>query len=219
MSLQLRAELVATARRMSELGLTPGTSGNASARTAAGFLVTPSGLPYSELVPDDLVELPLRGEPRPGQRTPSTEWQLHRDIYAARPDAAAIVHTHSLHCTTIACLRRPIPALHYMIALAGTDEIPCADYATFGTRELADNVVRALGRGAAALMANHGMVALGGSCAAALKLAAEIETLASLYWHALQIGEPAILDGAELARVRARFAGYGQPRPRPKRSW
>src|SRR5687767_13273881 len=111
MTLQLREELVATARRMSELGLTPGTSGNVSVRTARGFLVTPSGLPYGELRGDDAVAVDLDGTIRPGQRAPSTEWRLHRDLMAARPDAAAIVHTHSLFCTTLACLRRPIPAI------------------------------------------------------------------------------------------------------------
>ena len=216
MTLHLRGELVQTARRMSELGLTPGMSGNVSARTSSGFLVTPSGLPYSELSPNDLVELRMDGSVRPGQRTPSTEWRLHLDIYAARPDAHAIVHTHSLFCTTVACLRRPIPALHYMVVLSGGDEIPCADYATFGSPELAASVVRALGTGHACLMANHGMVALGGTLPAALKLAAEVETLASQYWHAAQLGAPHVLDRDELARVRRRFAEYGQPR-RPRR--
>jgi L-fuculose-phosphate aldolase len=215
-TLHLRGELVQTARRMSELGLTPGMSGNVSARTSSGFLVTPSGMPYAELSPDDLVELRMDGSPRPGQRAPSTEWRLHLDIYAARPDAHAIVHTHSLFCTTVACLRRPIPALHYMVVLAGGDEIPCADYATFGSPELAASVVRALGGGQACLMANHGMVALGGTLPAALRLAAEVETLASQYWHAAQLGAPHILDRDELARVRRRFAEYGQPR-RPRR--
>lgn len=216
MTLHLREELVVTARRMSELGLTPGMSGNVSVRSASGFLVTPSGMPYSELRGTDAVEVRADGSLRPGQRAPSTEWRLHRDIYAARPDAQAIVHTHSLFCTTVACLRRPIPALHYVIVLAGSDEIPCAEYATFGSPELATSVVRALGGGQACLMANHGMVALGSTLAAALRLAAEIETLAAQYWHAAQLGSPYVLDRDELQRVRHRFAEYGQPR-RPRR--
>jgi len=217
--MRLRDDLVATARRMSELGLTPGTSGNVSVRTPSGMLITPSGIPYPELVPDDLVDVREGGHVRPGQRTPSSEWQLHRDIFAARSDTQAIVHTHSLYCTTLACLRRPIPAIHYMIALSGRDEIPCADYATYGTPELAANVVRALETGRAALMANHGMVALGDSLPTALRLAAEIETLAAQYWHAMQLGVPAILDHDEVARVRHKFGEYGQQRPRIKRSW
>ena len=109
MTQALRDELIATARRMSELGLAPGTTGNVSVRTTRGFLITPSGLPYDQLRTDDLVAIALDGTVRPGQRAPSTEWQLHRDLLAARPDAHAIVHTHSLFCTTVACLRRPIP--------------------------------------------------------------------------------------------------------------
>ena len=214
MTLHLRGGLVQTARRMSELGLSPGMSGNVSARTQSGLLVTPSGMPYGDLTPEDAVEVRMDGSLRPGQHTPSSEWQLHRDIYAARPDAGAIVHTHSLFCTTVACLRRPIPAIHYMVVLAGADEIPCAEYATFGSPELAASVVRALGAGHACLMANHGMVALGPTLPATLKLAAEVETLASQYWHAVQLGTPHVLGAEELGRVRRRFTGYGQPRRR-----
>jgi L-fuculose-phosphate aldolase len=216
---RLREELVATARRMSDLGLTPGMSGNVSVRTPTGMLVTPSGMPYGELVPDDAVEVKPDGSMRAGQRTPSSEWQLHRDILGARQDVQAIVHTHSLFCTTISCLRREIPAIHYMVVLAGADSIPCADYATFGSAQLALNAVTALRGGNACLLANHGMVALGGSLAQALRVAAEVETLASQYWHAAQIGSPHILDHDELVKVRARFAEYGQTKPRPKRSW
>jgi L-fuculose-phosphate aldolase len=216
---RLREDLIVTARRMSELGLTPGMSGNVSVRTPTGLLVTPSGMPYGELVPDDAVELKADGSMRAGQRTPTSEWQLHRDILGARPDVGAIVHTHSLFCTTIACLRREIPAIHYMVVLAGSDAIPCADYATFGSAELALNAVVALRGGNACLLANHGMVALGETLAQALRLAAEVETLASQYWHAAQLGTPHVLDRDELIKVRARFAGYGQSRSRAKRSW
>jgi len=219
MMTRLREDLIATARRMSELGLTPGMSGNVSVRTPTGLLVTPSGMPYGDLVPDDAVEMKADGSMRAGQRTPTSEWQLHRDILGARPDVGAIVHTHSLFCTTIACLRREIPAIHYMVVLAGSDAIPCAEYATFGSAELAVNAVVALRGGNACLLANHGMIALGETLAQALRLAAEVETLASQYWHAAQLGTPHILDRDELLKVRARFAGYGQSRSRPKRSW
>lgn len=214
MTQALRDELVATARRMSELGLCPGTSGNASVRlhTDGGFLVTPSGMPYDQLSADDLVAIDLDGTIHPDQRVPSTEWRLHRDLYAARPDAHAIVHTHSPYCTTVACLRRAIPAIHYMIVLAGSDEIPCADYATYGTPELAAAVVRALGFGRACLMANHGMVALGDTLPAALSLASEIEVLAAHYWRAVQLGPPHILTADELDAVRHQYASYGQLR-------
>jgi L-fuculose-phosphate aldolase len=214
-SLRLREELIATARRMSELGLTPGMSGNVSVRTSAGMLITPSGLPYAGLVADDAVEVKMDGSARPGQKAPSTEWRLHRDILASRADVAAVVHTHSLYSTALAMLRRDIPAVHYMIVLANADSIPCAEYATFGSAELALAAVTALRGGHACLLANHGMVALGQTLAGALRLAAEVETLAAQYWHAAQIGTPHILDRDELARVRARFAEYGQA----KRRW
>jgi L-fuculose-phosphate aldolase len=218
MTMRLRDELVATAKRMSELGLTPGMSGNVSVRSPAGLLVTPSGMPYAELRPDDAVEMKLDGAIRPGQRAPSTEWRLHRDILGARQDVQAIVHTHSLFCTTVSMLRRAIPPVHYMIVLAGSDEIPCAEYATFGSAQLALNAVTALRGGDACLLANHGMVALGRSLPAALKLAAEVETLAAQYWHAAQVGTPFVLDRAQLLEVRDRFAEYGQRPKGPKRS-
>ncbi len=219
MTMRLREDLVATARRMSDLGLTPGMSGNVSVRGPASLFVTPSGMPYGELIADDAVEIKLDGTVKPGQRTPSSEWQLHRDILGARQDIQAIVHTHSLFCTTLSTLRREIPAIHYMVVLAGSDAIPCAEYATFGSAKLALNAVSALRGGNACLLANHGMVALGSSLAGALKLAAEVETLASQYWHAAQLGAPTVLDREELAAVRKQFAEYGQQRPKTRRSW
>ena len=223
MTQQLRDELIATARRMSELGLAPGTTGNVSARTARGFVVTPSGMAYDQLRGDDAVAIDLDGTIRPGQRVPSTEWRLHRDILASRKEVEAIVHTHSLYCTTISMLRRPIPAVHYMVVLAGSDAIPCAEYATFGSAKLALNAVSSLAGGNACLLANHGMVALGSTLAGALRLAAEVETLASQYWHAAQLGTPHVLDREELAEVRKRFSQYGQQRSpsgtKTRRSW
>jgi len=219
MTMRLRDQLVSTAKQMSNLGLTPGMSGNVSVRSPAGFLVTPSGMPYPDLTADDAVEVKLDGTIRPGQKTPSTEWRLHRDILGARQDIQAIVHTHSMFSTTISMLRRSIPAVHYMVVLSGSDEIPCADYATFGSEQLALNAVTALRGGDACLLANHGMVALGSSLASALRLAAEVETLAAQYWHAASIGSPHVLDGNELKKVKDRFAEYGQSRSKTKRSW
>jgi L-fuculose-phosphate aldolase len=216
---RLRDELVSTAKHMSALGLTPGMSGNVSVRFNDAFYVTPSGMPYGSIVADDIVKIEPSGDVRPGQRTPTTEWRLHKDILGARQDIEAIVHTHSLFCTTISTLRRPIPALHYMVVLAGSDEIPCAEYATFGSAQLALNAVSALRGGDACLLANHGMIALGTTLAKALRLAAEVETLAAQYWHAAQIGTPHILEHDELDKVRERFAEYGQHKSRTKRSW
>src|SRR5450432_1809913 len=171
------------------------------------------------MVADDCVDLQLDGKVRPGQKTPSSEWQLHRDILGARQDVIAIVHTHSLFCTTLSMLRRDIPAVHYMVVLAGSDAIPCAEYATFGSAKLALNAVSALRGGNACLLANHGMVALGSSLPQALRLAAEVETLASQYWHAAQLGTPHVLDRQELVEVRNRFDQYGQQRSKTRRSW
>ncbi|MFT3697460.1 MAG: class II aldolase/adducin family protein [Kofleriaceae bacterium] len=219
MTMRLRDELVTTAKRMSALGLTPGMSGNVSVRSPVGILVTPSGQPYDSMVADDVVEMTADGTVRPGQKTPTTEWQLHRDILGSRPDVQAIVHTHSLFCTTLSMLRREIPAVHYMVVLAGSDSIPCAEYATFGSAKLALNAVSALRGGSACLLANHGMVALGGNLGSALRLAAEVETLASQYWHAAQLGTPHVLDRDQLAEVKQRFSGYGQKGSKTKRSW
>ena len=223
MTMRLRDELVSTAKRMSALGLTPGMSGNVSVRSPVGMLVTPSGMPYPDMVADDCVEMQMDGKVRPGQHAPTTEWQLHRDILGARMDIQAIVHTHSLFCTTLSMLRRDIPAVHYMVVLAGSDAIPCAEYATFGSAKLALNAVSSLAGGNACLLANHGMVALGSTLAGALRLAAEVETLASQYWHAAQLGTPHVLDREELAEVRKRFSQYGQQRSpsgtKTRRSW
>jgi L-fuculose-phosphate aldolase len=219
MTMRLRDELVQTAKRMSALGLTPGMSGNVSVRNGAAMLVTPSGMPYPELVADDAVDVAMDGAVKPGQNTPTSEWQLHRDILGARQDVQAIVHTHSLFSTSLSMLRREIPAVHYMVVLAGSDAIPCAEYATFGSAKLALNAVSALRGANACLLANHGMVALGSSLAQALRLAAEVETLAAQYWHAAQLGTPHVLDRQELLEVRDRFNQYGQQRPKPRRSW
>lgn len=213
----LREAVVATAREMNALGINRGKSGNVSARwrTAGfdGYLVTPTGIPYAELVPQDVVALALdgAGEPARGARAPSSEWRFHRDIYGARPEAGAIVHAHAPFATSLACLNRGIPAFHYMVAVAGGRDIRCAPYATFGTQQLSDHALAALDRRTACLLANHGMIALGASLPRTLALAVEVETLAEIYWRALQIGEPVLLPDAEMDIVIDRFRTYGQP--------
>lgn len=209
-STALRAAIIATARGMNALGINRGKSGNVSARLDAGFLVTPSGLAYAETERDDIVAVSADGVAT-GRREPSTEWRFHRDVYATRPDAMAIVHAHSPFATTLACLNRGIPAFHYMIAAAGGADIRCAPYETFGTQELSDRMLFALEGRTACLLAHHGMVALGSSLESALALAVEVETLAEMYWRALQIGEPANLSADEMRTVVARFATYGKP--------
>ena len=210
--LRLRRELIATARRMNALGINQGTSGNLSARIAGGLLITPSGVAYEAMTPADLVEMDFDGAwrcARPGRR-PSSEWRFHLDILRARPEFAAVVHSHSTDATALACLGREIPAFHYMVAVAGGESIRCAPYATFGSAALSKNALAALEDRRACLLANHGMIAAGDSLAAALALAVEVETLAAQYARALQLGEPKLLSKAEMRRVLEKFAaGYG----------
>jgi L-fuculose-phosphate aldolase len=206
----LRLAVVRTARRMNALGINRGKSGNVSARIGGGFLVTPSALPYDETDAEDIVAVGEEGAAR-GRRKPSSEWRFHRDIYAARSDAAAIVHTHSPFATTLACLDRGIPAFHYMVAVAGGSDIRCAPYSTFGTQALSDHAVAALAGRKACLLSHHGMIALGASVAAALALAVEVETLAEMYCRALAIGEPALLGEEEMHAVVDKFAAYNRP--------
>jgi L-fuculose-phosphate aldolase len=201
--------MIETARRMNASDLNQGTSGNLGHRVEGGFLVTPTGMEYDALVPEDIVLMRFDGT-HEGRRLPSSEWRFHRDILAARPDVDAVLHAHSMFCTTLACLGRPIPAFHYMVAVSGAASIPCAPYATFGTEELSRHAVAALQGGNACLLAHHGMIALGPTLPKALKLAVEVETLAAMYWRALQIGEPALLDEAEMRRVLEKFETYGK---------
>ena len=203
-----REAVVAAARRMSALGLNTGKSGNVSVRSGGGFLVTPSGKTYDRLAADDLVLVRHDGTHDGGK--PSSEWRLHRDIYAKRSEAQAIVHTHSPFATTLACLRRAIPAFHYEVAFAGGDDIRCSGYATFGTQELSDLALAALEGRKACLLANHGAVAFGVSLEDAAGLMEKVEALARLYWQALQVEEPPRLDAAEMARVVEKFRDYGR---------
>jgi len=213
MAVQHRAEreaLIAAANAMAGLGINQGTAGNLSVRVPEGLLITPSGAEYATLQADDIVFLDPRGRPA-GRLAPSSEWRFHVDILGARPAAGAVVHTHSVHATALACLGRPIPAFHYMVAAAGGADIRCADYATFGTQALSDAALRALQGREACLLAHHGVIALGATLTQALKLAAEVETLARMYLAALAVGEPAVLDAAEMQRVVQKFRGYGVP--------
>ena len=144
-----------------------------------------------------------------GRHEPSSEWRFHRDIYRTRPEVGAVIHTHSGYSTTLSCLRRDIPAFHYMIGLFGGSDIRCSDYATYGSEELSYLVVNALAGRNAALMGNHGLVVIGPTLKRALALTVEAETLAMMYWRAIQVAEPRLLSDAEIARVREKFANYG----------
>jgi L-fuculose-phosphate aldolase len=209
----LREAVIATAIAMNAAGINRGKSGNVSARwregSFDGFLITPTGVPYDQTAPEQIVAMTLGGKAR-GTLLPSSEWRFHRDIYVARVDARAIVHTHAPFATSLACLHRGIPPFHYMVAVAGGRDIRCAGYATFGTQALSDHALAALEGRDACLLANHGMIAVGASLAKALALAVEVETLAEMYSRALQIGEPVLLPDAEMDVVLEKFRTYGQ---------
>ncbi len=208
----LAEQVLATARAMNASGINRGSAGNVSARCAPGdgaFMVTPTGMAYAACSADDMVRVGADGTPS-GRRKPSSEWRFHRDIYAARPEAGAVVHTHSPFATALACQEQGIPAFHYMVARFGGADVRCADYATFGTQELSDAIIQALAGRNACLMAHHGMVVFGRDCEQALALAVELETLCEQYWRVLQLGTPRLLAAEEMQRVLEKFAGYGQ---------
>jgi L-fuculose-phosphate aldolase len=208
----LRLALLAAARGMVSARLNVGTAGNASVRTAGGFLVTPTGMAAELCGPEDLVAMTLAGEAR-GRCAPSSEWRFHRDLYAARPEAGAVLHAHAPFATALACQGRDLPPFHYMIARFGGATVRCAPYATFGTQALSDHALAALEGRCACLLANHGMLVFGRDPAHALALAIEFETLCEQYWRTCQLGPPPLLGEAQMAEVLEKFRSYGQPRP------
>lgn len=206
---RLRRELIDTCLAMNRQGINQGKAGNASVRVPEGLLITPSGLAYDRMKPDDIVAIDTEGRTR-GTGAPSSEWRFHFDIVQSRNDVGAVLHAHPPFATALACLGMEIPAFHYMVAVAGGDSIRCAPYATFGTQALSDNALRALDGRQACLLANHGMICVAGGTAAALDLAVEVETLAQQYWRALQIGTPRILPADEMQTVLEKFRTYGK---------
>jgi L-fuculose-phosphate aldolase len=204
-----RADVLATARAMNANGLNRGTAGNVSVRHGDGFYVTPTGMDYEESVPEDMVFVRLDGRVE-GRRNPSSEWRFHRDIYTARPESGAIIHTHASFATALACRGEAIPPFHYMIARFGGSDIRCAGYATFGTQELSDEMLKALDDRSACLMAHHGMVVFGRDLKQAMALAVEFEALCEQYWRVLALGEVRLLPEEEMQRVIAKFRDYGR---------
>ncbi len=194
---------------MNRLGINQGKAGNASVRVPEGLLITPSGMAYDRMKPDDIVAIDGTGKAR-GTGAPSSEWRFHYDILRNREDVGAVLHAHPPFATALACLGMEIPAFHYMVAVAGGDSIRCAPYATFGTQALSDNALQALDGRRACLLANHGMICVADSPETALDLAVEIETLAQQYWRALQIGTPRILPAEEMQTVLGKFRTYGR---------
>jgi len=208
MGLSPAHQLLHTSQQMAALGLNRGTSGNASVRLDDGFLVTPSGVPPSALTVDSMVYMDWDGQPEAGKR-PSSEWRFHRDLLLARPEQHAVVHCHSPFATSLACLSLEVPAFHYMIAVAGGNNIRCAPYALFGSQALSDVAVAALVDRKACLLAHHGMIALGTTLAQALALAVEVETLCEQYWRILSLGTPPLLSDEQMQAVHEQFKGYG----------
>jgi L-fuculose-phosphate aldolase len=208
-----REAVVATVARLDALGMNRGSTGNVSARGhldgAPGCWITPTGMGAAGLGADDLVWLGDDGAVV-GRWQPSSEAPFHRAVYAARPDLHAVVHVHSVHATALACLRRPLPAFHYMVAVAGGDDVPCVPYHLFGTEALSQAVAAAFADRHACLLANHGLVAGGTSLGHALKVTLEVEALCEAYLKALAAGEPVLLDRAQMAEVVERFRTYGQ---------
>lgn len=208
----LATEVLAAARAMNASGINCGAAGNVSARCPGengGFLITPTGMAYDACAPEDIAKVGPDGTAS-GRRNPSSEWRFHRDIYAARPEAGAIIHCHSPFATALACQEAAIPPFHYMIARFGGDTLRCAAYATFGTQELSDAVLAALDGRRACLMAHHGMAVFGADLKEALALAIELESLCEQYWRVLQLGAPKLLPADEMARVIEKFRDYGR---------
>lgn len=205
----LQKEVIRTCLAMNAQGLNTGKSGNVSVRNEDGFLITASGVAYDAMKPEHVVQMDLDGG-YTGPVLPSSEWRMHMDIYRARPEAGAVVHTHAAYATAVSCLRADIPAFHYMIAVAGGSTLRCAPYASFGTAELSQNMLDALEDRSACLLANHGMICFGIDLPKTLALAVEVETLCTQYILARQLGTPVVLDDAEMADILRRFKTYGK---------
>jgi L-fuculose-phosphate aldolase len=206
---ELRQTLITIAQTMQTVGLNRGTSGNVSVRSDEGFLITPTGMPYTSLTADDIPLMALDGSHQ-GKRQPSSEWRFHRDLYASRPEVGAVLHAHSPFAVSLACLRYDIPPFHYMIARFGGDTIRCADYAIFGSELLSTAALAAMRQRKGCLLANHGLLVAGRDLDEALALAIELEELCEQYWRSCQLGQPVLLDSNEMTAVLQKFAGYGQ---------
>ena len=208
-------QLLSITQKLAQLGLNKGTSGNVSVRCEGGFLVTPSGMAVEDMTPASMVQMRFDGsfelQADSNAKNPSSEWRFHRDILASRPEVNAVIHTHSMFATTMACLHKDIPPFHYMIAVAGGDTIRCAPYALFGSQALSDHALKALTDRKACLLANHGMIALGRDLEDALAVTVEVENLCEQYWRILQLNpNPPLLNEAEMFEVFQQFKGYGK---------
>jgi L-fuculose-phosphate aldolase len=206
---QLARQIIDTCLEMTRLGLNQGTAGNVSVRYQNGMLITPTGVPYHKLTESHIVYVDTEGQYEQG-KLPSSEWRFHLAAYQARCDAKAVIHNHAVHCTAVSILNRPIPAIHYMIAAAGGNSIPCVPYATFGTRELSEFVAVGLAKRKATLLQHHGLIVCEENLERALWLAHEVEVLAELYLGTLAVVDPVpVLDDAAINIVLEKFKTYG----------
>ena len=210
MESDLRSEIVANCRKMNAIGLNQGTSGNISARLGDRMLISPSSIPYDDMEPSMIASMPIDGDygSWEGPLRPSSEWRFHLDILRERPEVSATVHAHPPYCTALAIARKPIPACHYMVAIFGGNSVRCADYATFGTKELSRAVLTALAGRSACLLANHGSIATGDGLSNAMWRAVELETIAHQYFCSLLIGGPVVLNNVQIADTVAGMEKY-----------
>lgn len=210
-----RQLVVEYGKKVSQSGLTEGTSGNLSmANRSKGLIaISPSGIDYFDIRPEDVVVFRIEDAAIvDGERKPSSEWALHQAVYKAKPMASGIIHTHSRFCATLACMRQPMVAVHYAIASCGAARVECAEYATFGTKELSEKVVRAMPVANAALLANHGVIVCGRGLKEAYSLLENMEYVAEIQWRTACAGGAKVIDDAEMANILERFKTYGQPK-------
>lgn len=203
-----RCAIIEACLEMNRLGINQGTSGNISVRHEDHLLITPTSIPYKQLKPESIVRMEMDGTVN-GPFKPSSEWHFHLDILNARPEVNAVVHAHPTFSTILSIMEMDIPAIHYMIAVAGGEDIRCAPYATFGTEELSQYAVKALEGRKACLLAHHGSIAVGTNLEKALWLAVEVETLAKQYHGALQLGKPKLLSHEQMAGIIDKISNYG----------
>ena len=205
---KLRLELIRYAKMLNSKKLSALRSGNISVKFKDGFLITPSGSKYSSLKSKDIVFVSIKGKFDKKKGIPSSEWRFHQDIYLNKKESKAIVHAHSTCATAISTHKKRIPAFHYMVAMAGGNDIKCAKYATYGTRDLSKNIIKALKNRSACLIGNHGQIAFGESLSKAFELAEEVENLSLQYINALRLGKPKILSKNEMNRVLRKAKNY-----------
>ena len=206
----LRLEVIKYARMLNSKKLSALRSGNVSVRYKEGFFITPSGAKYSSLKSKDIVFVSLKGNFIKKKGIPSSEWRFHQDIYLQKKEAKAIVHAHSNFATAVSTHRKRIPSFHYMVVMAGGNDIKCAKYATYGTRELSKNIIKALKNRSACLIANHGQIAFGKNLSTAFELAEEVENLSHQYINSIKLGKPKILSLKEMKKVLDKAKNYKQ---------